>query len=150
MKLIKNKNYLFFVFYGIVSILLGAVEWLHGASATDGTPGLSQIIAGTLFLVAGLYLSGKPESEVLIDERIKKRDIKASAGAFAAVIIYVTVPTLMDVLWSAKLINLGDFFLIFSRPDITMIFSRYTSIIAVAIISVSALRIYFNRKGDVE
>lgn len=39
MKLMKNKNYLFFVFYGIISILLG----------------------------------------VLIDERIKKRDMKVSS-----------------------------------------------------------------------
>ncbi len=78
MKLIRNKNYLFFVFYGIISILLGVVEW-HGATATGENPVSSQIIVGTLFLAMGLYLSRKPESEVLIDERIKKRDMKVSS-----------------------------------------------------------------------
>ncbi len=149
MKLIRNKNYLFFVFYGIISILLGVVEW-HGATATGENPVSSQIIVGTLFLAIGLYLSRKPESEVLIDERIKKRDMKVSTGAFAAVLIYVTFLALMDVLWSSNLINLGDFFLIFPRPDITLIFSRYMSIIGVAIISVAALRVYYNRKGDIK
>jgi LPXTG-motif cell wall-anchored protein len=149
MKLIRNKNYLFFVLFGIVSILLGAVERLQILPATGGTPGLSQIIVGIIFLAAGLYLSRKPESEVVIDERIRKRDMKVYTGAFLAVLIYVTFLALMDVLWSANLIDLGDFFLIFPRPDIKSIFSRYMSIIGVAIISVAALRVYFNRKSDV-
>lgn len=150
MKLIGNKNYLFFVFYGIFSILLGVSEQLHIIPATGATPGLSQIVVGIIFLAIGLYLSRKPESEVMIDERIRKRDMKVYTGAFRAVLLYVTFLTLMDVLWSANQIDLGDFFLIFSRPDITIIFSRYTSIIGVAVISVVALRVYFDRKGDVE
>ncbi|MDP3103492.1 MAG: hypothetical protein Q8M95_02670 [Candidatus Methanoperedens sp.] len=147
--MIRNKNYLFFVSFGIVYILLGASERLHIIPATGGTPGLSQIVVGTIFLAIGLYLSRKPESEVVIDERIRKRDMKVYTGAFRAVLIYVTFLTLMDVLWSSNQIDLGDFFLIFPRPDITMIFSRYTSIIGVAVISVVALRVYFDRKGDV-
>ena len=148
MKLINNKNYMFFVFYGITTILIGVFIRLN--NPTDITYGFSQIIVGILFIAIGLYLSRKPESEVVIDERIKKRDMKVYAGAFTALLVYVTFLTLMDVLWSANLINLGDFFFIFPRPDITLIFSRYTSIIGVAVISVVALRVYFNRRGDVE
>jgi len=148
MKLINNKNYMFFVFYGITSILIGIFVRLN--NPTDRTYGFSQIIVGILFLAAGLYLSRKPESEVVIDERIKKRDMKVYAAAFTAVLIYVTFLALMDVLWSVNLINLGDFFLIFPRPDITSTFSRYMSIIGVAVISVVAFRVYFNRKCEVE
>jgi hypothetical protein len=148
MKLINNKNYMFFVFYGITSILIGVFIRLN--NPMDRTYGFSQIIVGILFLAAGLYLSRKSESEVMIDERIKKRDMKVYAGAFTAVLFYVTFLALMDVLWSANLINLGDFFLIFPRPDITSTFSRYMSIIGVAVIFVVAFRVYFNRKCEVE
>lgn len=146
MKLIKNKNYLFFVFYGITSILIGVFIRLNDPK--DITYGFSQIIVGILLLAIGLYLSRKPVSEVVIDERIKKRDMKMYASSLTAVLIYVTFLALMDVLWSANLIDPGDFFLIFPRPDITLIFSRYMSIIGVAVISVAAFGIYYNKKGE--
>lgn len=148
MKLINNKKYIFFVFYGITTILIGVFVRLN--DPTDRTYGFSQIIIGILFLAIGLYLSRKPEFEVVIDERIKKRNMKMYASAFTAVLIYVTLLALMDVLWSANLINLGDFFLIFPRPDITSTFSRYMSIIGIAVISVAAFGIYYSKKDDVE
>lgn len=151
MKLINNKMYLGLVLFGLFNILLGALERLHIIPASSANPGIPSIVSGIIILTIGLYLSRKPELEVMPDERTKRRDMKVSAGAFLTVLLYVVFLTLIDVLWSANLINPGQFFLFLPRPsDITQIFPRYMSIISVAIISWVALTLYYNRKGDIE
>ena len=85
------------------------------------------------------------------DERTIKRDMKVQSSVFGIILAYVTLLALMDASWSSNLINMGDFFLIFSRPeDMSVLFSRYMSIIFVALISVVALTFYYNKKGDLE
>jgi hypothetical protein len=151
MELIRNKRYLGLALFGLFNILLGALELLHVIpSSGTTTPVIPSIISGIIILALGLYLSRKPEAEVMPDERIKRRDMKVFTVTFLIVFLYVIFLTLIDVLWSAGLINLGDFFLFLPRPsDITQIFPRYMSIISVAIISWVALTVYYNKKGDV-
>ena len=149
MKLINNKIYLGTVLFGLFCILLGALERLNIIPSPGPDPGLPSIVAGMIILAIGLYLSRKPETEIMIDERIRKRAMKAYTAAFLITLLYVVFLMLFDVLWSVNLINLGDSFLGFPSPgDVTRIFPRYLSIIFVAIISVIALGIYYNKKGE--
>ncbi|MCZ7355470.1 MAG: hypothetical protein O8C66_13290 [Candidatus Methanoperedens sp.] len=151
MKIINNKIYLGTVLFGLFNILFGALERLNIIPPSGPNPGLPSIVAGMIILAIGLYLSRKPESEVMIDERIRKRAMKANTAAFLITFLYVVFLMLFDMLWSVNLINLGDSFLGFPSPgDFTHLFPRYMSIILVAIISVTALGIYYNKKGDVE
>ncbi|MBW6470884.1 MAG: hypothetical protein K0A90_06660 [Methanosarcinaceae archaeon] len=149
MKLINNKRYTFFLVLGILDIMIGLAEMLeiipHSGTTT---PGVSMIVAGIIILVIGLYLSRTSESDSMLDERTMKRDMKVQSSTFGIILAYVTLLLLMDVSWSSNSINMGDFFLIFNRPeDMSVLFSRYISIIFVAIISVVALTFYYNKKG---
>jgi len=143
MELIRNKRYLVFVFFGLFEILLGVAQHLKIIpSSGAGTPGIPSIVAGLFILVIGLYLSRKLDIEAMPDERTRKRDMKVFTGAFAIVFIYVISLMLIDVLWAARIINLGDFFLFLPRPsDITQIFPRYISILFLALISWVSLSI---------
>jgi hypothetical protein len=151
MKIINNKMYLGTVLFGLFEILFGALERLNIIPASGPDVGLPNIVAGLIILAIGLYLSRKPESEVMIDERIRKRAMKVYAAAFLITFLYVIFLMLFDVLWSVGLINPGQFFLFLPRPsDITQIFPRYMSILFVAVISWVALTVYYNKKGDAE
>jgi hypothetical protein len=151
MELIRNKRYLALVFFGLFNILLGALERLNIIPASSPNPGFASIVAGVIILVIGLYLSRKPETEVMPDERTKMRGMKAYTATFLITFLYVVFLALVDVLWSVNLINLGDSFIFLPRPsDFTQIFPRYMSIISVALISWVALTVYYNRKGDIE
>ena len=152
MKLINNKRYTVLLFLGFINIMIGLAEMVeiipHSGTTT---PGVSMIGAGIIILIIGLYLSRTPESESMPDERTMKRDMKVHSGAFGMILAYVTLLALMDAIWYSNSINMGDFFLIFSRPeDMSVLFSRYMSIIFVAIISVVALTLYYNKKGNLE
>jgi len=152
MKFINNKRYTLLLVLGLVNIMIGLAEMLkiipHSGTTT---PGVSMIGAGIIILIIGLYLSRTPESESMPDERTMKRDMKVQSTTFGIILAYVTLLLLMDVSWSSNSINMGDFFLIFSRPeDMSVLFSRYMSIIFVSIISVVALTFYYNKKGDLE
>lgn len=151
MKIINNKRYLVFVMLGLVNILIGLSEMLKIIPYSGtATPGVSMIGSGIFVLAIGLYLSRTPESKAMPDERTKKRDMKVHSGALGIVLAYVTILTLMDALWSSNTINLGGFFLIFNHPgDMSVLFSRYMSIIFVAIVSVVVLTVYLDKKGDV-
>jgi hypothetical protein len=151
MRIIKNKRYLVLVFIGLFNILLGALESLNLIPTSRANTGFGSIVGGLIVLAIGLYLSRKPEMEVMPDERTKRRDMKVFTAAFLIVFLYVIFLMLIDVLWSANLINLGQFFLFLPRPsDITQIFPRDMSIISVAIISWVALTVYYDKKGDIE
>lgn len=151
MKLITNKRYLVLIFIGLFNILLGALERLNIIPRSGANAGFGYIVGGLIVLIIGLYLSRKPEAEVIPDERIKRRDMKVYTVAFLIVFLYVIFLMLIDVLWSANLIDLGDFFLFLPRPsEITQIFPRYMAIISVAIISWVALTVYYNKKGDID
>jgi hypothetical protein len=151
MKIIKNKRYLVLVFIGLFNILLGTLERLNLIPTSRANAGFGYIVGGLIVLAIGLYLSRKPEMEVMPDERTKNRDMKVFTVAFLIVFLYVIFLMMIDVLWSVKLIDLGDFFLFLPRPsDITQIFPRYMSIISVAIISWVALTVYYDKKGDIE
>jgi len=152
MKLINNKRYTVLLFLGFINIMIGLAEMLeiipHSGTTT---PGVSMIGAGIIILIIGLYLSRTPESESMPDERTMKRDMKVQSSAFGIILAYVTLLALMDAIWYSNSINMGDFFLIFSRPEnMSVLFSRYMSIIFVAIISVVALTLYYNKKGNLE
>ena len=152
MKLINNKRYTVLLFLGFINIMIGLAEMLeiipHSGTTT---PGVSMIGAGIIILIIGLYLSRTPESESMPDERTMKRDMKVHSGAFGIILAYVTLLALMDAIWYSNSINMGDFFLIFSRPEnMSVLFSRYMSIIFVAIISVGALTFYYNKKGNLK
>ncbi len=152
MKLINNKRYTFLLVLGLMNIMIGLAEML-GIIPHSGTttPGVSMMGAGIIILIIGLYLSRTSESESMPDERTMKRDMKVHSGAFGIILAYVILLALMDAIWYSNLINMGDFFLIFSRPeDMSVIFSRYMSIIFLAIISVAALTFYYDKKGDLK
>lgn len=152
MKLINNKRYTFFLILGLFDIMIGLAEMLkiipHSGTAT---PGVSMIVAGIIFLIIWLYLSRTSESESMPDERTIKRDLKVQSSTFGIILAYVILLALMDAIWYSNLINMGDFFLLFSRPeDMPGLFSRYMSIIFVAIISVVGFTFYYNKKGDLK
>ncbi len=151
MKLINNKRFTVLLVLGLVNILIGLAEMLKIIPYSGtATPGVSMIGSGIFVLAIGLYLSRTPESKAMPDERTKKRDMKVHSGALGIVLAYVTLLALMDTLWSSNIINFGGFFLIFNKPgDISIHFSRYMSIIFVAVVSVVALTVYLDRKGDV-
>ena len=152
MKLINNKRYTFLLMLGVLDIMIGLAEMLKiiPYSGTS-TPGVSMTVAGTIILIIGLYLSRIPESESMPDERTMKRDLKVQSSTFGIILAYVILLALMDASWSSNLINMGNFFLIFSRPEnMSVLFSRYMSIIFVAAISLVGLTFYYNKKGDVE
>jgi hypothetical protein len=151
MELIRNKRYLGLVFFGLFNILLGALERLNIIPTSYANAGFGYIVGGLVVLAIGLYLSRKPETEVMHDERTKKRDMKTYTVTFLITFLYLIFLMLFDVLWSANLINLGDFFLFLPRPsDITQIFPRYMSILFLALISWVSLTVYYNRKGDIK
>ena len=152
MKLINNKRYTVLLGLGLANIIIGLAEMLkiipHSGTTT---PGVSMMGAGIIILIIGLYLSRTSESDSMPDERTMKRDMKVHSGAFGIILAYVILLALMDAIWSSDLINMGDFFLIFSRPEnMSVLFSRYMSIIFMAVISVVALTFYYNKKGDLE
>ena len=152
MKIINNKRYTVFLVLGLVNILIGLAEIFKiiPYSGTS-TPGGSMIGSGIIVLLIGYYLSRTPESKAMPDERTKKRDMKVHSGALGIVLAYVTLLTLMDALWASNRINFGGFFLIFNHPgDMSVVFSRYISIIFVAIVSVVVLTVYLEKKGDFE
>ncbi len=149
MKLINNKRYLVLVLIGLFNILLGTLERLNIIPTSSANSGFGSIIGGLIIFIIGLYLSRKSETEVMPDERTKRRDMKVFTGAFLIILLYVVLLMLIDVLWSANLINIGQFFLFLPRPsDITQIFPRYMSIVSVALISWVALIVYYNKKDD--
>jgi hypothetical protein len=152
MKLINNKRYTFFLILGLFDIMIGLAKMLKIIPYSGtATPGVSMIVAGIIFLITWLYLSRTTESESMPDERTIKRDLKVQSSTFGIILAYVILLALMDAIWYSNLINMGDFFLIFSRPeDMSGLFLRYMSIIFVAIISVVALTFYYNKKGDLK
>jgi hypothetical protein len=53
---------------------MGAFEWLYDSTATGGTPGLSQIITGTLFLACDISCAdGFPARYDLTQEELAKK-----------------------------------------------------------------------------
>ncbi|HJH31232.1 MAG TPA: hypothetical protein C5S50_03380 [Methanosarcinaceae archaeon] len=150
MKLVNNKRYTVLLVLGLVNITIGLAEMLKIIPYPGtATPGVSMMGSGIFILIIGLYLSRSPELESIPDERTMKRDMKVQSSTFGVILAYVTLLALVDASWSSNLINMGDFFLIFSRPeDMSVLFPRYMSIIFVAIISVVALTFYYNKKGD--
>ena len=82
MKLINNKMYLVLVFMGLFNILLGAFERLKIIPSSSANPGIPLIVAGIIILSIGLYYSRKPEREVMLDERIKSRQLRLLGGRF--------------------------------------------------------------------
>ena len=134
MKIRANKKILLSMGVSLSAILL-AVTIL-----AFETPSIAQFFISLVLIVAGLLMfaivshtATKPETELVVDERITRLNERAGYVAFWLVLLSITVLFWSDRAWSLG-IELVD---------------MYYAAMFVGIISCSLLRWHYSRKGDV-
>ena len=121
----RNKIKRFYVI--ILMLSAGVLLWLSKIHSLEGGP----VLGGVVLLISNLYYTGKPETEIIVDERIKKVDDRAGHYAF-----WITLSLLSAIFW-----------MYFFKPLRASLKEVYEIVLLVGIYSWIFLRFYFSRKG---
>ncbi len=116
-----------------VIVLAAAILTFGAPSRAMSFISLGLIVAGMLMFAILLHAATKPETELVVDERVTRVDEKAGYHAFWLVLLSITILFWSDRVWSIG-VELVD---------------MYYAAMFVGIISWSVLRWHYSRKGDV-
>ena len=123
----NKKEVMKSVYAGLLMILIGFIFWLLRIYALS----IGFITGGIILVLLSIYYSTKPITEVIIDERVRRIDEKASSYAFWIVIFTLTAITHMDLY---DIISLS-------------LIEAYQIVLLIGLYSWIILRFYFSRRG---
>ncbi len=134
MKIRTNKKILRSMGVSLSVVVLAVVILTFGTSSRAVSfVSLGLIVAGMLMFAISLHTATKPETELVVDERVTRVNEKAGYIALWLVLLSVTILFWSDRAWSIG-VELVD---------------MYYAAMFVGIISWSLLRWHHNRKEDV-